>query len=383
MNRIQPSPTVELANKVTELMASGEDIISFSVGEPDFDTPAHIVQAAKEGLDKGMTHYAPSNGIPEFRKVIAEKQRTENGIPCETKHIIVAPCKHTIFMTCLAMLDEGDEVIIQDPAWVSYESCVQLAGARPVFVDTSDHDFHFLPELVAEAITPKTKMIIINTPSNPTGVVMNDSELRGIADLAKDHDFLVLADEIYEKIIYDGKHISIASFPGMFERTVTVNGLSKAYAMTGWRVGWLAAPEPIHEQVAKLQQHSITCIPPFEQYAGIKALTGPSKPMEEMVAEFKARRELMLSLMEASQLFEVKRPDGAFYLFPRFNSDMNDNDFAGILLNEAKVAVTPGSAFGASCNKYLRVSYAASQERIKEGFERISEAEKRGKFVRK
>ncbi len=372
MNWIDPSPTVGIANKVAELKAKGEDIVSFSVGEPDFDTPKHIVDAAKEGLDKGMTHYAPSNGIPEFREAIAEKHLLDNNIPCDAKHVIVAPCKHTIFMTCLAMLEEGDEVLIQDPAWVSYEACVAITGASPIFVDTREHDFHFKPEAIAEAVTPKTKMLILNTPSNPTGIVMSKQELRGIADLAQDHDFYILADEIYEKIIYDGIHHSIASFPELFERTITVNGLSKAYAMTGWRIGWLVAPLDIQKQVAKIQQHSITCIPPFAQHAGIRALTGPVGPVNDMVEEFRARRDLMTKLLNELDTFEVEKPEGAFYLFPKFNSDKSDFDFVEYLLEETRVVVTPGSAFGPSCDKYVRFSYAASRERIKEGIERIS-----------
>ncbi|MCK4757087.1 MAG: aminotransferase class I/II-fold pyridoxal phosphate-dependent enzyme, partial [Thermoplasmata archaeon] len=266
----------------------------------------------------------------------------------------------------------------QDPAWVSYEPCALINGAKPVLVDSTKHDLHFTPEAVAGAITPKTKMIIVNTPSNPTGVVMSESELRGIADLAKDHDLIVLADEIYQKILYEGQHHSIASFDGMFERTITINGLSKAYAMTGWRAGWLVAPQPLFKEISKVQQHSITCIPPFIQIAGIYALKVSAEDVKFMSEKFRSRRNLMLNLLNELKKFKCSKPEGAFYLFPRFESSMNSMDFAGKLLTEAKVAVTPGSAFGPSVDNYLRFSYAASREVIKDGIGRIREVEDKG-----
>ncbi len=377
MKNVQPSPTVALGNKVAEMKAAGEDIISFTVGEPDFDTPAHIREVAKKALDDGWTHYAPSSGLPQFREAIA-KSEGKNGISCDASNIIVAPTKHTLYMTCTALLDPGDEVIIQDPAWVSYEPCATINGAKPVFIDSSKDELHFTPEAIAEAITPKTKMIIVNTPSNPTGIVMSEAELRGIADLAKDHDLIVLADEIYQKILYEGKHHSIASFDGMFERTVTINGLSKAYAMTGWRAGWLIAPPMLLKEISKVQQHSITCIPPFIQLAGIDALENSADDVRGMVTEFKARRDLMHGLLNELDSFTCSKPEGAFYLFPKFKSSFNSMKFAEALLTEAKVAMTPGSAFGLSVDDHVRISYAASREVIKDGVARIAEAEKKG-----
>lgn len=370
MKNVQPSPTVALGNKVAEMKAAGEDIISFTVGEPDFDTPVNIREAAKKALDEGWTHYAPSSGLPKFKEVIAASER-ENNIPCDASNIIVAPTKHTLYMSCTALLNPGDEVIIQDPAWVSYEPCTVINGAKPVFVDSSKTDLHFTPDSIAEAITPKTKMIIVNTPSNPTGVVMTEAELKGIADLAIDHDLIVLADEIYQKILYEGKHHSIASFDGMFDRTVTINGLSKAYAMTGWRSGWLIAPPGLFPDISKVQQHSITCIPPFIQIAGIEALTNTKEEVIKMREEFRKRRDLMHSLLNELPGWTCSKPEGAFYLFPKFESGMNSMQVAEKLLTEAKVAVTPGSAFGSSVDDHLRFSYAASEDVIREGIRRV------------
>lgn len=379
MARIEPSPTVGIANKVSQLKSQGQDIVSFSVGEPDFNTPRHIVEAAKDALDRGKTHYAPSNGIMDFREAIAEKSVRKNAIPTTADDVLVAPCKHCLFMSVMALTEEGDEVLIQDPAWVSYEAVAKIAGSTPVEVDTRNDEFIMKPEAVAEAITDRTKLLILNTPSNPTGQVMSREDLKGIAELAEDHDFFILADEIYENIIYDGEHHSIASFDGLYDRTITINGLSKSYAMTGWRVGWLVAPHDIHMQVAMLQQHTITCIPPFIQFAGIAALRGPDEPIKEMVAEFRARRDLMMRLMDETGIFEVVKPEGAFYLFPKFSSEMSSMEFAKTLLEEAGVAITPGIAFGPSCDNHVRFSYAASRQRIQEGFDRIEDAIKRGK----
>jgi len=375
MGNVPESGTMKIANIVSKLKAEGADIISFSVGEPDFPTPDNVTNAAIKALKDHFTHYTPSAGIPELRRAVAEKTRRENGIPCEEKHVIITPTKQAIFMACLAMLEEGDEVIMPDPAWGTFEATVRIAGARASFVTLKDEDgYRMSPEKVAEAINPRTKMILINSPSNPLGSIMERSDMEGIADLAKDHDLSVLADETYEKIIFEGKHHSIASFPDMFERTITVAGLSKTYAMTGWRVGWVIAPTSICREINKLQTQSITCATSFAQVAGVEALNGPQDSVRQMVKEFKARRDLIYELMAEIPTLSCQRPKGAFYIFPSYKHKMNSEDLAAYLLEEAHVAVTPGSAFGPAGEGHIRISYAASREDIIEGMAKIKQA---------
>src|SRR3990170_4004407 len=371
---IESSPTVRLGNLVAEMRARGETILSLSVGEPDFPTPSHIVEAAKKALDDGFTKYTPSLGIPELRQAIAEASVKENGIPAKPENVLVSPTKHTLFLACMALLDSGDEAILPDPGWVSYDPMVRLAGARPVPVRAADEEgFVLTPEAVSEAITPRTRVILLNSPSNPAGSVMPRAAVEGIADLARDHDLVVVSDEIYEKILYDGEHVSIASLPGMFDRTVTVNGFSKTYSMTGWRLGWLVAPSPILKEVAKVQEHTVTCATSFAQKAGVAALRAPRAPVDAMVKEFRARRDLIVSELLKSDVLECSLPGGAFYVFPRFDVDLSSAKLSELLLEKAKVAVTPGSAFGSAGEGHQRLSYAASRETILEGVRRIRE----------
>ncbi|MGQ0798047.1 MAG: pyridoxal phosphate-dependent aminotransferase [Methanobacteriota archaeon] len=371
---IEPSPTVALGNLVAELKAKGETILSLSVGEPDFPTPAHIVEAAKTALDEGHTKYTPSPGIRELRDAIAEKSSKENGIPAKAENVLVAPTKHTLFLTCMALLDAGDEAIIPDPGWVSYAPMVRLAGARPVPVRAADEErFVLRPEAVAEAITKRTRLLMVNSPSNPAGSVYPRETMRGLADLAQDHDLTLVSDEIYEKILYEGEHVSPASLDGMFDRTVTVNGFSKTYAMTGWRLGWLVAPTSIVKEASKVQEHTITCATAFAQKAGVAALRGPTAPLDAMVEEFRARRDLVMTELARVRDFETFPPAGAFYAFPRVAAPINSEALGERILNEAKVAVTPGSAFGGAGEGHLRVSFAASRETIVEGIRRIGE----------
>ena len=371
---VQPSPTVHLSDVVSDLRAKGERVLSLSIGEPDFPTPAHIVEAAKKALDDGFTKYTPAPGIPELRQAIAEKSATENGIPAKAENVLVAPTKHTLYEACMALLDPGDEAILPDPGWVSYAPMVTLAGAKPVPVRAADEDgFVPSPDRIAELLTPRTRILMLNSPSNPAGSVYPRSTMKAIADLARDHDLIVLSDEIYEKILYEGEHVSPASLDGMFERTVTVNGFSKTYAMTGWRLGWLVAPKDLLREISKVQEHTITCCTSFAQKAGVAALRGPTEPLRRMVAEFRARRDLICTELEAIDRVTCFRPAGAFYVFPRFDVPLEDAALAERLLKEAKVAATPGSAFGAAGRGHLRLSYAASRETILEGVARTRE----------
>lgn len=368
---VPPSGTVKISNLVSQMKAEGRDIVSFSMGEPDFATPSNIVDVCVDSLESGFTHYTPSAGIPALRAAIAEAAG-RNGIKCGPSNVLVTPTKQAIFMIALGYLDPGDEVLLPDPAWVSYEAVIRLAGAVPVYVPTYfEENFVINPDRVLEAITPKTRMIIINSPSNPTGCVQPKESLAAIAEICAERGIRVMSDEIYEHIIYNGKHHSMAAFPDAFENTFTVSGLSKTYAMTGWRLGWVIAPEDDIKAINRLQTHSITCCTSFTQPAAVEALTGPQDARKSMVKEFKKRRDLALDLINDIPGLECNVPDGAFYLFPKYSAKMPSNDLAEILLKEGGVAITPGRAFGPGGEGHFRLSYATSEKNIVEGLERI------------
>ncbi len=370
LQNITESATLRISNLASELKSQGKDIISFSLGEPDFITPKHIIDAAKASLDRGDTHYTPSPGIPELRRAIAEKLQKENNIEAKAGSIIVTPgAKQAIFEVMLSVLQEGDEAILFDPAWVSYDPCVKLAGAKTVWARTS-RDNGFSPAGPGEYITKKTKLIVINSPCNPTGAVYGRETLKEIAEIAIDKNIMVLSDEIYEKIIYDKKHISIGSFDGMQDLTITVNGFSKAYAMTGWRLGYVYAPKDIYEQMLKLHSHSVSQATSFVQYAGMAALQGDQKCVADMVAEFRRRRDLLVRGLNKLGI-KCAMPDGAFYAFADVSEYGSGEKIAELLLNKAFVATTPGAAFGEAGNDFIRISYATSQERIREALRRI------------
>jgi aspartate aminotransferase len=376
VKRVQESGTMKMKELAGQKKAEGKKIISFTVGEPDFDTPKHIVEAAKKALDEGKTRYLNAPGLPELRKVIAERAKAENGIPCDDSNVLITPTKQAIFETILATINEGEEVIMPDPAWVTYEPCVQLAGGKAIPCTTKEENgWRLVPEDVAKLITPKTKMILYNSPSNPCGAVETHADIKGIADLAKDHNLLVLSDEVYEKIIFDGlKHYSIAAEPGMMDRTITISGFSKTYAMTGWRMGWLIAPKPIFKGINKIQQHSITHAVSFAQYGGLAALTGPQEPVKMMVKEFEERRNLIMKLMKEIPQLHCDTPKGAFYVFPRYEGKMNSEEMALYLMDKAEVALTGGSAFGKAGEQHLRISYATNKKNIQDGMERLKKA---------
>lgn len=369
---IPASGTIAISNMVSQMKSEGIDIVSFSMGEPDFTTPENVIDACCDSLHRGFTHYTPSMGIPELRKAVAEMEHSVDNVPCEAKNVLITPTKQAIFMIALAFIDPGDEVILPDPSWVSYEACIRLAGGVPVYIPTKYEDeFVIDPALIEAAITPRTRMIILNTPSNPTGTVIPEQVLRQIADIAERHDIMVMSDEIYESIIYEGKHTSFASLPGMFDRTLLVSGLSKTYAMTGWRLGWAIASEENIKAINKLQSHSISCAVSFVQEAAVEAIRGPQDSKEAMVREFRKRRDLALDLIDEIPQLECNVPKGAFYVFPKYSVDMPSAKLAEILLREGHVAVTPGTAFGPGGEGFFRVSYATSEDQIREGFDRI------------
>jgi aspartate aminotransferase len=376
VKRIQESGTMKMKELAGQKKAEGKKIISFTVGEPDFDTPKHIVEAAKKALDEGKTRYLDAPGLPELRQAIAERAKKENGIPCDSSNVLITPTKQAIFETIIATINEGDEVIMPDPSWVTYEPCVQLAGGKAVPCLTKEEDqWRMVPGDVAELITPKTKMILFNSPSNPCGAVETHEDIRGLADLAKDHNLLVLSDEVYEKIIFDGlKHHSIGAEPGMLDRTITISGFSKTYAMTGWRMGWLIAPKPIFKGINKVQQHSITHAVSFAQYGALAAMTGTQEPVKMMVKEFEERRNLIMKLMKEIPKLHCDVPKGAFYVFPRYDGKMNSEEMALYLMDKAEVALTGGSSFGKAGERHLRISYATNKKNIQDGMERLKKA---------
>jgi len=379
MAEVEFSGTIKYGEMVKKLRArlkaegKPDDVISLTLGEPDFSTPHHISEAAIKALNDDFTHYTSSYGIPELREAVAEKSRPENQIPCEFEHVMITPTKLAIFAAIMSLVGEGDEVLVPDPCWVSYIPCINLAQGKPVFIPTcADDNFAVTPERVNELITPKTKMIILNSPSNPTGNVAKLEEVKGIADLANDHDILVLTDEIYEKIIYEGTHHSIASLPDMFDRTITVNGFSKSYAMTGWRLGWVVAPKSLLNELAKIQQHSLTCATSFAQFGGVAALKGDQKCVEEMVDEFRARVKLAVNELNAIEGVHTTNPHGAFYVFFGYDIDMPSADLVELLIEKAHVSFTPGSVFGPSGESFIRMSCAKSQDKIHEALKRVA-----------
>jgi len=373
LERVEESATIKAANVANKMRQDGIDIISFTLGEPDFNTPKHICDAAADAMYRGETHYTPSAGIPELKDAIANKLCTENKLDAKSSDIIITPgAKQAIFEIMMSVLDDGDEAILFDPAWVSYDPAIKFAGANTVWVPTDAED-GFKPQNPEEYITDKTKLIVVNSPGNPTGAVYDKQTLKNIADIAIDNDLLVLSDEIYEKIIYDREHLSIGSFEGMQDRTITVNGFSKAYAMTGWRLGYVHARSDVIKGMLKIQSHSVSSATSFVQYGGVAALEGPQEPVTEMVERFKMRRDLLVDGLNAIGI-KCQKPGGAFYAFADVSEYGNGDTITEKLLMDAHVAVTPGSAFGESGKDFVRISYATSLERIQEGLERIKAA---------
>lgn len=377
--------TLAMSAKAAELKAAGENVISFGVGEPDFITPAHIIQAAKDALDAGYTKYVAAAGLPALKKAVCKKFKEDNGLDYEPSQIIISNgAKHSIFNAVFATVDPGDEVIIPAPYWLTYPEVVKCCGGVPVYVyATRDTGFKVTAEQIEKAVTPKTKMLIFNTPNNPTGAVYSEEEIRAIAAVCEKHDILVLADEIYEKLIYGGeKHFSIASAsPRMKELTITVNGVSKSYAMTGWRLGYLGAAPEIAKAIASFQSHATSNVNTMTQYATIAALEGPTGPMQDMVKAFAARRERMMEILDGLKPLglDYVKPDGAFYvmlLCDKFYGKSYEGrvikgsmDMTEMLLEHAKVALTPGICFGD--DDCVRLSYALSMEEMVEGLKRI------------
>lgn len=382
---LAPSPTLAITAKSNEMKRQGIDVVGLGAGEPDFNTPVHIIEAAERAMREGKTKYTATAGIPELLQAISEKFERDNGLTYSTKQIIVTNGgKHALYNLFMSILDPGDEVIIPIPYWVSYPEMVKVADGVPVFVEGLESNaFKVTADQVKQAITPRTRAFVINSPSNPTGSIYSRKELEAIVDVCLTHNVLLVSDEIYEKLIYDGhEHVSVATFgKEAYENTVIINGMSKPYSMTGWRMGYAAGNEKLIRAMVDLSSHSTSNPTSFAQYGALAALTGPQEPLEMMKREFVKRRDRVVELLDQIEGISCLKPEGAFYVFPNVSSAMKKMGYDDVdkwcedLLAQEKVALVPGSGFGALQN--VRISYAASMEQLEKGIERIN------KFVQK
>jgi aspartate aminotransferase len=377
MDRILVESAFEVLVRARALEATGRSVIHLEIGEPDFPTPAHVVEAAKFALDEGWTHYGPTQGYPELREAVAAHVGGTRGIPVGPEHVSIVPGgKPILFFPMLALLEPGDEVIYPDPGFPIYQSMIQFLGAKPVPIPLVERrGFSFDLDLLRDSLSPKTKMLILNSPQNPTGGVIPADEIRAIADLVRERDLIVLSDEIYCRICYGEKPLSIASLPGMQEKTIILDGFSKTYAMTGWRLGYGVMPTWLVDAVSKLMVNSNSCTASFTQRAGIAALTGPQDEVNHMVAEFHRRRDAFCDGLNRIPGLRCARPGGAFYAFANIQgTGMDSKTTADFLLNEAGVACLSGAAFGPYGEGYVRFSYANSYENLMEAVKRIERA---------
>ncbi len=386
VNKIQPSPTLAIDAKAKALKAQGVDIVGFGAGEPDFDTPTNIKEAAKRAIDAGFTRYTPVGGTDELKDAIIAKLKKDNGLDYTRSEISVAcGAKHSLYNISQALIQQGDEVIIPSPYWVSYPDQIVLAGGKPVFVETDEGTaFKITPEKLERAITKNTRALILNSPCNPTGTTYSESELKAIGEVCLKHDFIIISDDIYERLLYDNLAFSniVTAVPALKPRVMVVNGVSKTYAMTGWRIGYAAGPVEIISAMTKMQSQSTSNPTSIAQKAAVEALSGPQDAVAKMVAEFEKRRTYIVDRLNAIPGVSCFKSTGAFYAFPNFSNIYgkhfadktigNSSDFAAYLLEHAKVALVPGIAFGA--DNYARLSYATSMENIKKGLDRIEEA---------
>ncbi|MCE9610798.1 MAG: pyridoxal phosphate-dependent aminotransferase [Chthoniobacter sp.] len=372
---LTPSLTLSIDSKAKAMKAEGLDVCGFGAGEPDMDTPEHIKAAAQAALEMGFTKYTPSAGTPELRQAIADKFKADNGLDYKPSQIIVSNgAKHSCYNAILATCQPGDEVIIPAPYWLSYPEMVRLAGAEPVIVQTKEaNGWKMTADEFQDAMTPRTKMVIINSPGNPTGAVYTAAELQAIVEVASDEEIIILSDEIYEKLTYEGvKHVSVASLPGAADITITINGFSKAYSMTGWRLGYLGAPEAIAKGIDAIQSHSTSNPCSFAQKGALAALKGDQQPVADMRDEFEMRRNYMVNRLSAMDRISVVKPEGAFYVLVNIGKlGLNSSNFADRLLSKHQVAVVPGIAFGN--DQTVRLSYATSLDVIKKGLDRFEE----------
>ncbi len=377
MGRLGTESAFEVLNRARALEAQGKSVVHLEIGEPDFDTPSNVVLAGVKAMSSGWTHYGPAAGLPPLREAIADEIARTRGFRPSPDEVLVCPgAKPIMFYLMLALIDQGDEVIYPNPGFPIYESMITFCGGTPVPCPILEaNDFSFDGAAFKKLVTPKTKLVIVNTPSNPTGGVVPRHVLEDIAAVARDHRFIVLSDEIYGRIIYDGELVSIATFPGMRERTVILDGFSKAYAMTGWRLGYGVGPKEVIQRMTKLQINSASCTASFSQLAAVEALRGPQDSVDKMVAVFRERRDRVVAGLNAIPGISCRTPKGAFYVFPNITgTGMSSQKFADYLLTEHGVACLSGTAFGKFGEGHLRLSYATSFDVIDEGVRRIAAA---------
>ena len=376
MSRLGTETAFVVLAKAKQLEAQGKKIIHLEIGEPDFDTPQNIIDSAIDALRGGWTHYGPSAGLPELREAVAEEVTRTRGVKIDPTEVVITPGgKPVMFFAMLALVDDGDEVIYPNPGFPIYESVIDFIGAKSVPIQLrEENQFRLDVDELASLVTPKTRMIVINSPQNPTGSVLTEEDLRAIADISIKNDIIVLSDEIYSRIIYEGEHRSMYSYDGMPERMIILDGYSKTYAMTGWRLGYGVMPAPLAEQVAKLQTNCNSCTASFSQRAGVSALTGPQNDVEAMVGEFKKRRDIVVEGLNKIKNVNCLVPDGAFYVFPNVSgARLKSGELADRILKEAGVALLSGTSFGSFGEGFIRISYANSIENINKALERLTD----------
>lgn len=377
MSRLGTETAFEVLAKARALEAQGREIIHLEIGEPDFDTPSNITEAAGTALMEGQTHYCPSAGIPELRQAVAEHIAETRGVDVVPEQVVVTPGgKPVMFFAILALVEEGDEVLYPNPGFPIYESMINFVGATAVpLVLEEERGFRFDVSQLRDKVSPRTKLIIINSPQNPTGGVLTKEDLQEIADVAKEHDLMVLSDEIYDRILYEGEHVSFLSIPDVQNRTILLNGFSKTYAMTGWRLGYGVMPEGLADHITRLMTNSNSCTATFTQWAGVEALRGPQDASAEMVKEFKRRRGVIVPGLNAIEGIRCAMPKGAFYVFPNVEgTGMGEREFADYLMEEAGVAVLAGTSFGEYGRGFIRMSYANSIENINKALANVEAA---------
>ncbi len=377
MKRLGTETAFEVLARAKAMEAKGREVIHLEIGEPDFDTPRNIIDAAIKALNEGFTHYGPSAGLPDARKTFAEFITNDRGVEVGPENIVITPgAKPILFFSILALCGEGDEVIYPNPGFPIYESVINFVGAKPVPIPLREEKaFSFDLEEMRDLVNDKTKLMIINSPQNPTGGVLTAEDMKGIAELADKHDAWILSDEVYSKMVYEGEHVSIYDYPEVKDRTILLEGHSKTYAMTGWRLGYGVMPPALAEQISKLQTNSNSCTSSFTQMAGIEAITGDQTESRKMMAEFKARRDLIVDGLNKIEGFKCLKPKGAFYVFPNITgTGMKSKQIEEHLLEKAGVAGLSGTSFGKYGEGYLRFSYANSQENIKKALAKIAEA---------
>jgi aspartate aminotransferase len=375
MSRLGTESAFDVLARARNLEAQGREIVHLEIGEPDFDTPAHVVEAGANALRNGYTHYGPALGLPELRDAVAEYVSSTRGLEVTRDQVCISPGgKPIMFWTIMALCQEGDEVICPNPSYPIYESMANFVGATVIPLPiVEERDFRFDPEVLRGLLTERTKLVVLNSPANPTGGYLDKTDFEAIADILRPHDCMILSDEIYSRLLYEGEHYSIACEPGMRDRTILLDGFSKTYAMTGWRLGYGVFPRELIPEIDRLAVNSVSCTAAATQIAGVAALTGPQDAVDEMVAEFKLRRDLIVDGLNSIPGVTCRKPHGAFYAFPNVSSyGVPSKQIADRLLNEAGVAVLPGSAFGAYGEGYLRLSYANSIPNIEKAVERAA-----------